>query len=75
MHIAKNSNSESSCELRSLTTIDHSQVMGHNQWTPLDNYNKQYEEHLQLKTSQTYTKNHIHDNIVSLEHFTVHVVR
>lgn len=61
----KDGSSESSCEPQSPTVPEHSQVMGHNRWTPLDNYNKHYEEHLRLKTSQPQTKNHIHDNIVS----------
>ena len=61
----KDSISESLCEPQSPTVAENSQVMGHNRWTPLDNYNKQYEEHLRLKTSLPHTKNHIHDNIVS----------
>ena len=60
----KDDNSVLSCEPQSLTVVEQSQ--GHNRWTPLDNYNRQYEEHLKLKTSQPHTKNHIHDNIVCL---------
>ena len=70
MHTAKekrDSNSDSSCELQSPTAAEQSQLMDHNRWTPLDNYNKQYEEHLQLKILQPDTKNYIHDNIVSQE--------
>ena len=71
MHAAKekkDGNLDSLCELQSPTaTVEQSQIMDNNRWTPLDNYNKQYEEHLRLKALQPDTKNHIHNNIVSQE--------
>ena len=54
--------SHSSCELHS---PNHTKSPGHHRWTPLDNYNKTYNDLLQHRAQQPCVRDHIHSNIVS----------
>ncbi|XP_065909362.1 uncharacterized protein [Dysidea avara] len=56
--------SHSSCELHSPALPDYTKSPGHHRWTPLDNYNKTYDNLLQHRTQQPCRRDHIHDNVL-----------